>query len=146
MHGSIALLVIGVAIAAAVTGLWAYLRSTAPKRAARGERKSSAKVKQWGVRIAARDKERTCPPVRSFLGKEFRMADKPRLPLADCPYPHRCECHYVPLMDRRKSQRRSGEDRRGDQRFEKDNPPRRSGKDRRVADVEWEARDRNDRE
>src|SRR5215471_6342605 len=142
MHVSIALVVIGVAIAAAVLGLWLYLRSTAPKGAVSAKKKSPPKVRQWGVRIAAPERAQTCPPVRSILGKEFRMAVKPRLPLADCPYPHQCECHYVPLMDRRKSQRRSGEDRRGDQRYETENPPRRSGKDRRVADVQWEARDR----
>src|SRR5215831_17458954 len=135
MSGLTALLVIGIAIAGAVFGFRTYRRKTAPKGPEK--RESSSKAEQWGVRIAAADKQKTCPPVRSFLGKEFAMAQRPRLPLADCPYPHRCECRYVPLMDRRKDQRRAGLDRRGAQRFELE---RRTGKDRRK-DVDWEVRD-----
>ena len=139
MGGAIALLVIGIAIAGGLLGYRSYRRKTAPKNPRK--RESSSKAEQWGVRIAA-EKEKTCPPVRSFLGREYPMAERPRLPLADCPYPHRCECRYVPLMDRRKAQRRLGVDRRGAQRFETE---RRSGKDRRK-DLDWEARDRKERE
>ena len=139
MGGAIALLFIGIAIAGGLLGFRSYRRKTAPKSPRK--RESSGKAEQWGVRIAAADKQKTCPPVRSFLGKEYDMAHRPRLPLADCPYPHRCECRYVPLMDRRKDQRRAGVDRRGAQRFEQE---RRSGKDRRK-DLDWEARDRKER-
>jgi hypothetical protein len=145
---STTLIVVIVAIVAALLGLWAYRRSAAKPhgRDARaeakpvGDGKSDAKnqVQQWGVRISAPAKERACPEVRQILGKEFPMGEKPPLPLPHCPYPLQCECHYVKLFDRRKMERRSGEERRRDgQRFESET--RRSGKDRRKGkgDVDW---------
>ena len=144
---NITLLVICVAIVGGLVGLWAYRRATAPKtttlaksdhRSQRSDNKTQAG--QWGVRIAAASKERVCPPVRSMLGKEFSMADKPHLPLRDCPYPQQCECRYVALIDRRKQERRSGTDRRDALRLEKDKPDRRSGKDRRKG-VDWDTHD-----
>ena len=74
---------------------------------------------------------------RSDDGKEYPIGEKPQLPLPDCPFPRQCECHYIKLFDRRKGERRSGQElRAGGHRFEKDNPPRRSGKDRRK-NVDW---------
>ena len=139
MHGSIVLVVIGIAIALGVTGLWFYRRGTSPTKAGAGT-KPKNQAHQWGVRIAATHKDRTCPQVRSFLGKEFPMEERPLLPLQNCPYRHRCECRYVPLLDRRKHQRRSGEERRLAQRYEQDKPPRRSGKDRRKLEIDWDQR------
>jgi hypothetical protein len=142
MFGLTTLLVICIAIAAGVLGLWAYRRSTAPKGAGSGKSKSRDQAEQWGVRIAA-TKERACPVVRPFLGKEFPMAEKPVLPLRNCPFPHQCECRYIPLLNKRKHQRRSGKERRQAQRFEQDQPPRRSGKDRRKIDVDWDSHERH---
>ena len=137
------LLVISIAIVAGLAGLWAYRRSTAaPRSRAHGRSDdkvaSKAQAEQFGVRIAAASKERACPQVRPLLGKEFLMADRPNLPLHNCPYPQQCECRYIPLMDRRKGERRSGQERRELKRFEKDRPDRRSGTDRRKTGVDWD--------
>src|SRR6266496_2933256 len=132
------LIVVVAAIVVALLGLWAYRRSGTPR--ATGIRRSDAgdQAEQWGVRITAPAKERACPQVREFLGKEFRIGEKPQLPLPDCPFPHECQCGYIKLFDRRKYERRSGQERRqAGQRFEKDNPPRRSGKDRRKKNIDW---------
>lgn len=139
----ITLLVIGVAIALGLLGLWAYHRSTAPKGTNSAKGKPRNQAEQWGVRIAAPAKERACSQVRPLLGKEFAMAERPLLPLPDCPYRHRCECRYVPLLDKRKAERRSGKERREAQRFEQDKPPRRSGKDRRKIEVDWDSHERH---
>jgi hypothetical protein len=139
----ITLLVIGVAIALGLLGLRAYLRSTAPKGTHGAQGKARNQAEQWGVRIAAPAKERACSHVRPLLGKEFPMTEKPLLPLRNCPFRHRCECRYIPLMDKRKDQRRSGKERREAQRFEQDNPPRRSGEDRRKIEVDWDTHKRH---
>jgi hypothetical protein len=138
----ITLLVIGVAIALGLLGLWAYRRSTAPKSTNSRTGKGRSQAEQWGVRIATAAKQRACPQVRPLLGKEFAMAERPLLPLHNCPFRHRCECRYVPLLDKRKHQRRSGKERREAQRFEQDKPPRRSGKDRRKHEVDWDSQQR----
>jgi hypothetical protein len=137
---NITLLVIGVAIVAGLVGLLAYRRATAPKSVGQAKGEIRNQAEQWGVRIAA-SRERACPQVRPLLGKEFAMADKPRLPIRDCPYPQQCECRFIPLIDRRKEERRSGEDRRDAKRFEKDKPDRRSGNDRRKGGVDWDTHD-----
>ena len=139
----ITLLVIGVGIALGLLGLWAYHRSTAPKGPNGAKGKSRNQAGQWGVRIAAAAKERACPQVRPLLGKEFPIAERPLLPLPNCPYRHRCECRYVPLLDQRKAERRSGKERRDAQRYEQENPPRRSGKDRRKIEVDWDTHERH---
>jgi FtsZ-interacting cell division protein ZipA len=153
MGGSTTLIIVFVAIVAALLGLWAYRRSTKPTStkptstkptstkptSARNEKsKASNQAEQWGVRISAPAKERTCPQAQEILGKEFPIGKKPPLPLPDCPYPHQCECRYIKLFDRRRQERRSDQERReGGQRFEVDNPPRRSGADRRKSDIDW---------
>jgi hypothetical protein len=138
MSGVTILIVVFVAIVAALLGLWAYRRSATPKAARSGENEARKQVKQWGVRISAPVKERACPQVRELLGKEFPIGEKPQLPLPDCPFPHQCECRYVKLFDRRREERRSGqEQRQAGHRFEKDNLPRRSGKDRRKKNIDW---------
>ena len=157
MGGSTTLIIVFVAIVAALLGLWAYRRSTKPtgkkpttkpastkstsaKSASPGTEKSQAshQAAQWGVRISAPAKERACPQAQQILGKEFPIGKKPSLPLADCPYSHQCECRYIKLFDRRRQERRSDQERReGGQRFEVNNPPRRSGADRRKGDIDW---------
>ena len=135
---NITLLVIFVAVVGGLVGLRAYRRRTAPKSKGHARSENRSQAEQWGVRIAVASKERACPQVRPLLGKEFTMADRPKLPLHDCPYPRQCECRFIPLIDRRKEERRSGEDRREAKRFEKDKPDRRSGKDRRKGRVDWD--------
>jgi len=139
MGASTILIAALVAVAAALLGLWAYRRPAAPKPAA--DESASARTrdqaKQWGVRIAAPARERTCPQVRALLGKEFLLADKPPLPLPDCPISPQCECRYVRLFDRRREDRRASRDRRTKgERFEKDKLPRRSRRDRRRK-IDW---------
>ena len=138
--GDTTILIVVIAIVASLLGLWAYRRSTKPSRVTTGTSKARNQVEQWGVRIAAPAGGRACPQVQELLGKEFPVASKPALPVQDCPYSHQCECHYVKLFDRRKHERRSEKDRRQAQRFEKDNPPRRSGQDRRKSQIDWGAR------
>ena len=138
---SLTLLFVCVAIVGGLVGLRVYRRRTAPKSAVHARNRTSesrSQADQWGVRIAAASKERACPQVRPLLGKEFPIADKPYLPLHDCPYPRQCECRFIPLIDRRKQERRSGEDRREAKRFDKDKADRRSGKDRRKGGVDWD--------
>jgi hypothetical protein len=137
MGGATILIVVLAAITAAL-GLWAYRRPTTPR--ATGNRKGAAgnQAKQWGVRIIASVKDPACPQVQKFLGKEFSNGEKPQLPLPDCPFPHECQCGYIKLLDRRKQERRSGQERRqAAQRFEKGKLPRRSGKDRRKKNIDW---------
>jgi hypothetical protein len=138
MGGLTILIVVFVAIVAGLLGLWAYRRAATPKAARSGKNEARNPVKQWGVRISAPVKERACPQVRELLGKEFPIGEKPQLPLPHCPFPHQCECRYVKLFDRRREERRSGqEQRQAGHRFEKDNLPRRSGKDRRKKNIDW---------
>ena len=139
--GDTTILIVVIAIVAALLGLWAYRRSTMPKRATTGMRTARKQIEQWGVRIAASAGGRACPQVQELVGKELPLSNKPALPVPDCPYSHQCECHYVKLLDRRKHERRSEKDRRQAQRFEKDNPPRRSGQDRRKGQVDWASRE-----
>ena len=112
---STTLIIVLIAIVAGVVGLWAYRRSAArphvhigpSEDVHAGHAKSKAKdqIEQWGVRISAPTKEKACPKAREILGKEFPIAEKPQLPLPDCPYPRQCECHYTKLFDRRKGER-----------------------------------------
>jgi hypothetical protein len=126
-----------VVIAAIFLGMWAYGRSMTRAVARDPKGKTGNRPEQWGVRISAPASERACPQIRERLGKEFPMAEKPQLPLPDCPFPHQCECRYIRLLDHRLHERRSGDERRsGGQRFEKGKTPRRSGKDRRKK-VDW---------
>jgi hypothetical protein len=140
--------IVFIAIVAGAIGLWAYRRSAARPvnqdgpsetgHAVHVKTKARDQVEQWGVRISAPAKEKACPKAREILGKEFSIGDKPQLPLPDCPYPHQCACYYAKLFDRRKGERRSGQERRQDgQRFESHS--RRSGKDRRQkkSNIDW---------
>jgi len=165
MGGSITLIVVFVGIAVGIAGLLIYRQRSAAhptaqdplappksdpaKKHHRAHKNPAQKnpaqanpqksqTEQWGVRIAAPAKAQTCPQVQGLLGKEFPLANKPSVPVKDCPYPRECECHYVKLFDRRKEERRSGAERRQAQRFEKGRRDRRSGKDRRKnRDVDW---------
>jgi hypothetical protein len=148
MGVSTALIIIIVALAAGSVGLWAYRRSSAqprihnPKHEAKpvANAKVDAKnqAEQWGVRIGVPAKEKACPEARKIIGKEFPIDQKPSLPLPHCPYPHQCACYYTKLFDRRKTERRSGEERRAEG-HRIDSKDRRSGRDRRKkqSDIDW---------
>jgi uncharacterized membrane protein len=144
MVGSTTLVIVIVAVVAGLAGLWIYLRRSARPKG-RGHEKVAPKnqAEQWGVRIATPAKERACPQVRDLLGKEFHVAQRPSLPVPDCPFSHECQCFYVKLFDRRRHERRSNQDRRQAQRFDTDSVPRRAGKDRRKGQVEWAEPDRD---
>jgi hypothetical protein len=147
MGVSTALIIIIAALAAGSVGLWAYLRSSAQphirnarngaKPVANGKVEHKNQAEQWGVRIAAPVKEKACPEARKIIGKEFPLDQKPSLPLPHCPYPHQCACYYTKLFDRRKAERRSGEERRKEGRI--DSKDRRAGRDRRKkkSDIDW---------
>lgn len=136
MGGLTILIVVFVAIVAACLGLWAYRRSATPKAARSGKNEAGNQPKPWGVRISAPAKERACPQVRELLGKAFPIGENPQLPLPDCSFRHQCECRYIKLFDRRRDERRSGQERRqAGLRFENDNP-RRGSKDRRKK-IDW---------
>lgn len=138
MGASTVLIVFVAAIAAAWLGLRAYRR--APTSMGKLNRNSEVgnPVEQWGVRIDAPAKERACPRVRELLEREYPIDAKPRLPVPGCPFSNQCECRYVKLFDRRKGERRSGKEQQpGGQRFDKDKPTQRSGKDRRKNKLDW---------
>jgi hypothetical protein len=145
MGGSITLIVVFAGIVAGVAALWMYRRRSAspaaqstPNGRAAVQAKPPPKAEQWGVRISIAHKEKACPQVRGFLGKEFPLANKPTLPVKDCPFPQQCECQYVKLFDRRKEERRSGKERRKALRVDKDHQDRRSGNDRRKGrSLDW---------
>ena len=138
MGASTTLVIVIVAVVAGLAALWIYRRRSAkPKRSVNEKSAPKNRAEQWGVRIAAPARERACPQVRDLLGKEFPIAEKPSLPVPNCPFSHECQCHYVKLFDRRRHERRSKEDRRQAQRFDADSVPRRSGKDRRKGQVDW---------
>jgi hypothetical protein len=141
----ITLIVVFAGIVAGATALWIYRRRTtapaarhSPNGRAAAQATPPKKVEQWGVRIAVSNKDKACPQVRGFLGKEFAKDKKPSLPVKDCPFPQQCECHYVKLFDRRKEERRSGKERRKALRVEDGHQDRRTGKDRRKGkSLDW---------
>ena len=137
--GTLSILILLVAaIVAAVLASWASRRSMAVPEAASLAVEAAKGPEQWGVRIDAADSQRTCPSVRELLGKDFPLGAKPPLPSPNCCFRSQCRCRYVKLYERRKESRRSGLDRRvRGQRFEEDQFPRRSGRDRRRNDIEW---------
>jgi len=138
MGGSTTLVIVIVAIAAGLAGLWIYRRrSASPARAAAEKEAPKNRAEQWGVRIAAPTREQACPQVRDLLGREFPLGGKPPLPLPDCPFSHQCQCRYVKLFDRRRHERRSSEDRRQAQRYDNEGVPRRSSRDRRKGQIDW---------
>ena len=118
-------------------GLRAYRRASTRMPSRNKEVEHGNEAEQWGVRVSAPAREQACPKAQKLLGKEFPISQKPQLPLSDCPYPRECECRYTKLFDRRREERRSGEERRQDQRFDAANTPRRSGKDRRKNKIDW---------
>jgi hypothetical protein len=48
--------------------------------------------------VAARE---CCPAVQEVAGRKILAATAPRLPMADCTVPSRCQCRFKKLPDRR---------------------------------------------
>ena len=137
MVGSTFLIAAGLTVGATLLVLWAFRRPTKSKSPANARKAPGDRTEQWGVRITAPAKDLACPQAQKLMDKNFALTEKPQLPVADCPFPHQCECHYTKLFDRRKHERRSGSERRREGiRLEQEREPRRSGKDRRRR-VDW---------
>jgi len=109
-------------------------KSTVAKTTAAPEQKAKP---AWGVRISSREPDEACPDALTILNKSFPMANAPSLPLPTCPYPHECTCFFIRLEDRRRDERRSGDERRESLRFETERKQRRSGRDRRKRGHDW---------
>jgi hypothetical protein len=83
----------------------------------------------WGVEMG----QPGCEAAIALLGKQFTFEEAPRLPLDGCSSAM-CTCQFKGLTNRRVQQRRKQQERRAEVRFEKNNPDRRSRKDRRRGD------------
>jgi len=121
-----------VVVVAALLRLRAYRRSPTAARNPSVKSKAGNEAEYWGVRISAPLGVRACARVQELLGKEFPLAAKPALPLPDCSFPQECQCGYIKLLDSRKGDRRSDQERRAaGPRSEPGKLPVRSGIDRR---------------
>jgi hypothetical protein len=139
------LILLGVVVLAGV--LWLALRPQQPRRGRRplpavpddgGNTLATLQRLQgngsfWGVSIGRPG----CPGSRRLMSEQYTFGDAPRLPLAGCSAQH-CTCQYIGLKHRRGDRtRRTLQDRRGEVRFDKERPERRSNKARRRGE-KWE--------
>jgi hypothetical protein len=86
----------------------------------------------WGKRVAIPPQGPACQAVKNIAEIKFKAAEAPHLPLHECTHKFNCQCHYQQLEEKRSGkERRDGIDRRPVVRYDLDNPPRRSGRDRR---------------
>lgn len=94
-------------------------------------------VRHWGKQFAVPDPARACQRANALDGQRFALGKGPSLPLAGCEQTQ-CDCRYQDLVDQRGGlERRSGNDRREQVRFE-ERKDRRSGQDRRQDDrYDW---------
>jgi hypothetical protein len=98
----------------------------------------AAASRHWGKRLVV-DRPDACAAARRAAGGSYTLAEAPHLPLPGCDNVA-CGCRFEHLVERRSgTERRNGEDRREDARF--DAPPdRRGGQHRRRSDhYEWDA-------
>ncbi len=91
----------------------------------------------WGKRIVIPDPTRACDAAIDMKGHVYEAGKEPRLPHADCNMAMQCQCHYEPVPEQRKIDRRGGHERREELRFEVDKEDRRSGEDRRSKSYKW---------
>ena len=91
----------------------------------------------WGKQLVVPSPDQACQAARALDGQSYAIGRTPALPLKDCGNPD-CACHFVPLRDRRSNfERRAGQERREEIRFE-DRKDRRVGHDRRASDhYDW---------
>jgi hypothetical protein len=92
----------------------------------------------WGRKLVVPSPDVACEAAKALQGKCYPGSEGPDLPLSDCDAKMKCLCHYEPLPERRREERRSGHDRREELRFDADKPDRRSGTDRRASGHRWD--------
>jgi hypothetical protein len=81
--------------------------------------------KYWGKRFEIPIPENACAAARALDGQAFALGRAPALPLSGCDHVG-CQCHLVPLLDRRAGEeRRAGHERRMDIRFDDNKVDRR---------------------
>lgn len=127
------LLVILIVLALAA-GIALYLRrSSIAKEKARLEAYAAMPTrKYWGKRLRVPTHGPSCLAAKKLANERFKFEEAPQLPLAECTCKFDCRCSYELLEERRSGkERREGYDRRDAVRYDPDNPPRRSGHDRR---------------
>jgi len=74
--------------------------------------------KYWGKRFEIPIPDNACAAAKALDGQAFALGKAPALPLGGCDHVG-CQCHLVPLLDRRSSEeRRAGHERRVDIRFD----------------------------
>ncbi len=83
----------------------------------------------WGVKID----HAGCPAAQALQNQHYTFDEAPELPVPGCDSAN-CTCQFKGLRDRRTNARRTHEDRRGEIRFDKDHPERRSPNGRRRSD------------
>jgi hypothetical protein len=72
----------------------------------------------WGKRFEIPIPDNACAAAKALDGQAFALGQAPALPLSGCDHVG-CQCHLVPLLDRRSSEeRRAGHERRVDIRFD----------------------------
>lgn len=76
-----------------------------------------------------------CQYAQNHHGVRRRAFECPALPLPDCGS-HTCQCHYRPVMEERRRERRKTNDRRDEHRM-KGVESRRKPHDRRKGQAEW---------
>lgn len=133
-----------IAALAAALAFWFFLRKRDKKSTPRANQATGAPATRHDRRVSEKSKEyhavsirtgrRKCDAVKAFDGQRFLASEAPRLPLQGCDIAH-CECSYVHYKDRRtgrdrrspfgsggispitgkyEQERRSGNERRGD--------------------------------
>ena len=85
----------------------------------------------WGAELS----QPGCTESRELLGRQFPFDQAPELPLPGCTRTlETCACQFRGLRERRDRHRRLGSDRRGEVRFDKTHPDRRTNAGRRRGD------------
>lgn len=115
-------------------GLIVYLRrrQAAKEKAYLAALAAEPETPVWGKQVAIPSQGYVCQAVRDIAGTHFMKDDAPHLPLHECTNKFACQCKYQLIKDKRSGkERRDGIDRRPVVRYDPDNPPRRSGRDRR---------------
>lgn len=129
MYWLLALLVIAVVLALVVS---LRKRQAAKDKAYLEVMAAPVEKPVWGKQVAIPPKGQVCQAAKSITSTEFKVDEAPQLPLHECTHKFNCQCKYQLLEDKRSGkERRDGDDRRPVVRYDPENPPRRSGRDRR---------------
>lgn len=128
--GWLLIFVVFIALAGGVA-LHLHRRRLAREKARLEALASQPQKKYWGKQVIVPTCGQVCLAARNLAERCFKLDEAPNLPLAECTCKLDCRCSYRLLEDRRSNERREGFDRRAAVRYDPDNPPRRSGRDRR---------------